>query len=495
MKRVSLLVLAALVVVLAVVVVRAASLRSLQVQGEARPDEPVDVERVAQRLALALRLRTISHQDRSRLDSRPFLELARLLSVTYPRVHRRLSIERVNGLSLLYTWKGRNPNLEPVLLAAHTDVVPVDPTSASDWRHPPFGGVVERGVIWGRGAIDDKVSVVTILEAVEDLIAEGFQPERTIYLAFGHDEEVGGDQGALAIAELLASRGVRLAFALDEGGALASGMVPGIDPIVAVVGVAEKGGVSIGLEIDGDGGHSSTPPPRTAIGELARAVVRIEDNPMPSRIDGVTESFLDALAPELPFRARLVLANRWLFGGLLEWGFRQLPPLAAMTRTTTAVTIFDAGVKENVLPIRANAVANFRIHPRDRIEDVVEHVRRTVADERVRLQVGMRSQPREPSPVSPVGAAAFVALQRTIRTVFPEAIVAPYLVVGGTDARHYARLTENVYRFSPYVMGADAMKLAHGTNEHIRLGNLTRGVRFFRQLLRDAAGPAQPSSE
>jgi carboxypeptidase PM20D1 len=205
--------------------------------------------------------------------------------------------------------------------------------------------------------------------------------------------------------------------------------------------------------------------------------------------------FLDTLAPELPFGARLVLANRWLFGGLLNWSFEQLPALAAMTRTTTAVTMTEAGVKENVLPVRASAVANFRIHPRDRIVDVVDHVRETIADPRVRLEVVTRSPPREASPVSPVGADSFVALQRTIRSVFPKTVVVPYLVIGGTDGRHYYRISDNVYRFGPYVMGSEALKLAHGTNERIAAGNLMRGVRFYRQLLIDSAGPAQSSSE
>ena len=495
MKRIALAALAALLGLAAVLLIRAASLESRQVEVAPVPVYEVDAKPLAQRLALAIRLRTISNQDRSQPDRQAFRDFSRLLESYYPAAHRQISVERVNGPSLLYTWRGRNPQLDPVLLAAHHDVVPVDPDSAAEWVHPPFAGVVADGFVWGRGAIDDKGSVITIMDAVESLVAEGFQPERTVYLAFGHDEEVGGNDGALAMAKLLESRGVRLEWVLDEGGVVAEDFVPGVDLKVAVVGIAEKGGVSIGLEIDAPGGHSSTPPPHTAIGELARVVAQLEDRQMPGRIDGVTGVFLDTVAPELSLGARLVLANRWLFGPVLRWGFLQVPPLAAMTRTTTAVTIFESGVKENVLPVRARAVVNFRIHPRDRVEDVVAHVRETIDDERVRLQVGVRTPPREPSPVSPVESQAYDDLQRAIRSVFPSAIVTPYLVVGGTDSRHYYRISDNVYRFGPFILGRETMRLAHGTNERISVDNLVNAVRFYRQLLITSVGPDQPSSE
>lgn len=495
MKR-GLLGLLGVVVLLALTVLaRTLSVPSRQVDAEPAPAWEPDANRVAQRLGMTLRLRTISYQDRERLDAQAFREFGGALDGFYPRVRRALEREKVNGLSLLYTWKGSKPELPPVLLAAHQDVVPVDPASRDAWTHPPFEGVVADGVVWGRGSLDDKASVICIVEAVDALLAEGFVPERTVYLAFGHDEEVGGAEGARAMAELLAKRGVRLAWVLDEGGLVVRDMLPGVPSPVAVVGVAEKGAVSIGLKLDAPGGHSSTPPPHTAIGDLAAAVVRIERNPMPARIDGVTADLLDALAPELPFPARLVVANRWLFGPFLRWGLEGFPPTAAMLRTTTAVTMFNAGVKENVLPTEATAVVNFRIHPRDSIQKVVEHVERTIDDDRIDLQVGLRTKPREPSPVSPIDGPAFAGLAHTIRSIFPEAVVAPYLVVGGTDSRHYGVLSENVYRFMPFVLSGDDTRLAHGTDEHITVENLGRGVRFYRQLLLDAAGPAQPPSE
>jgi carboxypeptidase PM20D1 len=479
-----------LVALVALLLVRAAALTSRQVEVEPAQLLEVDGDALAQRLALAVHERSISYQDEAQLEVIPFRQLHTLLRVSYPRAHASLQLEKVSGLSLLYTWPGRDPTLEPVLFAAHLDVVPVDPESEADWQHPPFRGVVEDGVVWGRGTMDDKASLICLFEAVEGLLTQGFQPERTVLIAIGHDEEVGGDKGALAIANLPASRGTHLAWVLDEGGVIAEGFLAGVELPVAVVGVAEKGAVGIGLGIDAAGGHSSTPPRHTAIGDLARAVVALEDHPMPASLDGTTALFLDSLAPELPFSARVVLANRWLFGPLLVAGFSRVPFLDAMMRTTTAVTIFQSGVKENVLPIRASAVVNFRIHPEDDIDTVVRHVRSTIDDDRIVIQVGVRSTPRNPSPVSPVDSEAFDGLARTIRSVFPGTVVVPYLVVGGTDARHYQRVSDHVYRFAPFAYGRESLTLAHGTNERITIKNLVGGVRFYTERIR--SGTTQP---
>jgi carboxypeptidase PM20D1 len=338
--------------------------------------------------------------------------------------------------------------------------------------------------------MDDKGAVYCILEAVESLLAEGFRPERTLHLAFGHDEEVGGDAGALAIAQLLAARGVELAWVIDEGGTVADGMVAAIPSPIAVIGIAEKGSVGIELRVEAPGGHSSTPPPQTAIGILAAAIQRLERSPMPARLGDTTRLMLAYLGPELGLPARVALGNPWLFGGVLLRAAARNPALAAMTRTTTAATIFESGVKENVLPRHARAVVNFRILPGDSVQDVADHVRRTIGDERVELQIGVRSVPREPSGVSRVDSEAFRTLQLTVGEIFPEAIVAPYLVVGGTDARHFQPLSRDVYRFGPFEYGADALELAHGTDERISIENLARGMRFYRRFIQNSAGRA-----
>jgi carboxypeptidase PM20D1 len=480
----------ALAAVVAVASVRTARFASLQPPVAALPPVAVEVDALAGRLAAGLRFETISTQDAGAVDLAAFRGFHRLLEEAYPRARRALDRETVNEGSLLYTWRGRDPSLQPLLLAAHIDVVPVDAGSEPRWTHPPFEGAVEGGFVWGRGAMDDKASLFCILEAVEGLLTAGFEPERTVLLAFGHDEEVGGEGGAAQIAALLASRGTRLAFVLDEGGAVvAPGFLPGFERQVATIGVAEKGSVSIALEADAVGGHSSTPPRHTAVGIVAAAVTELESHPMPGRIDGTTGLFLDHLGPELTLPWRVMLANRWLFGPLLVAGLSRLPATDAMLRTTTAATIIEGGVKENVLPTRARAVVNFRIHPTDSVEAVVEHVRRVVDDERVSIQVGVRSAPREPSPVSPADSEAFAAISRALREVFPEAAAVPYLVLGGTDARHYADLTPRLYRFGPFEYGKDALERVHGTDERLSLENLVSGVRFYRRLIERAAGP------
>ncbi len=477
-----------------VLVVRAARLPSRQLEAEPAPRVDIDSAALARRLAGGLRFRTVSHQDRARLDAAAFLGFQRYLEESYPAAHAALERETVAAYSLLYTWKGRDPSLPAVLLLAHQDVVPVEAGTEDAWQQPAFAGVIADGFVWGRGAMDDKGSIFCLFEAVEALLAQGFRPERTVHLAFGHDEEVGGDDGARRIAELLASRGVAVAYVLDEGGMIVQGFLSGVDLPIAVIGIAEKGSVSIALDIEVPGGHSSIPPRHTAIGELASAIEALERHPIPGGVDRTTALFFDSLAPELPFGARVVLANRWLFGPVLEVALSRVPTMNAMLRTTTAVTIFEGGVKENVLPSRARAVVNFRIRPGDTIESVAEHVRRTVDDDRIQLKVGVRSQPRNPSPVSRVDGEAFTQLARTIREVFPGTIVAPYLVLGGTDARHYAGLSDSVYRFGPWVYGRDSMQRAHGTDERISVEGLGDAVRFYRRLIRRSAGGGQPPS-
>ncbi|MEE2677417.1 MAG: M20 family peptidase [Myxococcota bacterium] len=490
MRRLALVLAGASLLLAAVLLVRAASLESRQL--EATPVVPlvVDVSREAQTLGRLVAIPTVSPQNPADFDGAPFAEAHALLEARFPELHAVLQRERVAEWSLLYTWPGRDPRLPPVLFAAHLDVVPAE--NEAEWARPPFGGVVEDGVIWGRGALDDKGGIVALFSAVSALLAEGFQPERTVYVALGHDEEIGGDAGAAAIASQLASRGVSLAWVLDEGGAIAGGFLPGLDDAIALVGIAEKGSVSIALDLEAPGGHSSMPPPHTAVGDLARAVVALEENPLPAGLDGGTGAFLDHLAPEFPFGFRVVLANRWLFDPVLGQVFETVPQLDAMQRTTTAVTMFDSGVKENILPPSGRVIANFRIHPRDRIETVEAHVRRVVADERIQLQVGVRSPPRNPSAVSPVEDPAFATIAGTIRSVFPGAAVVPYLVVGGTDARHYGGLTRQIYRFLPFQLDPGSLRLMHGTDERLSIENLAGGVAFYAELLRRGAGA--PSS-
>lgn len=487
MKRVLLVLGLALLILLAVVLVRTATVESKQIRVEPVTDLTVDANAVAQRLAGAVRFPTISHEAGAQVESEAFLGLHRYLAESFPRVHAALTREVVADYSLLYTWKGQNPGLAPILLLSHMDVVPVEPGTEKAWTRPPFSGVIADGYIWGRGTLDDKIGVLGILEGIELLLGRGFAPERTVYLAFGHDEEVGGTKGAAALAALLAKRDVKPELIVDEGGLIADGMVPGLPKPVAMVSTAEKGFVSVELVAESEGGHSSMPPRSTAIGKLAAAIRKLEENQMPSRIDGATKQSFEYLAPEMPFGTRLVLANLWLFGPVAESQFASEPAGNARIRTTTAATVFQGGIKENVLPSRARAVVNFRILPGDTIEGVLAHVRATVGPE---IQVAKTGTfENEPSPQSDAEAPGFAVLQRTLGEVFPGIVVAPNILSGGTDTKHYQELSSNVYRFVPMRLGEGDMSRFHGTNERVAVDNYADAVRFYAQLVRNTAGP------
>lgn len=469
-----------------VVLIRTARLTSIQVPVEPALEVTVDGQEVAEHLANALQFQTISSEDSTDVRAEELIGLHEFLEETFPRVHSTLTKELVGDYSLLYTWEGQEAGLSPILLMAHMDVVPVDPETEDDWAYPPFEGRIAEGYIWGRGAMDVKVAVMGILEAVEMLLGEGFQPRRTIHLSFGHDEEVGGQRGAARIVDLLRSRGVELEYVLDEGLYITDGIVPNISQPVAMVGLAEKGYVSIELTVEGTGGHSSMPPPETAVGVLSTAIHRLEQNQFPVRLEGPSRELFDFLAPEMPFAMKMVLANLWLFGGVVENQLAASPATNAASRTTTAATMFEGSIKENVLPTHARAVVNFRILPGDSIAGVIEHVRRTIADPRVKL----RSTGRiisEPSPISDTDTPSFEVLQRTIRQVFPEVLVAPGQVVAATDSRHYAELSRNIYRFCPLWANSEDLERIHGTNERVSVENYERIVRFYVQLIHNSA--------
>src|SRR5213594_3972802 len=411
-KKALVALLAALVLVATVAIIRTLQFASRQPQVAPVATEPLDSLALAGRLAGAVRFRTISYQDSSQFDAREFDGLHRYLRDSFPRLHAALALEKVNGHGLLYRWAGSDSSLAPILLLAHQDVVPVEPGTEGRWTEPPFAGRIAAGFVWGRGALDDKGSLVGILEAVGRLVAAGAKPRRTVYLAFGYGEEVGGRRGAARIAELLAARNVHPEFVLDEGGALATGLVTGISAPVALIGIAEKGYVTVELTAQAEGGHSSMPPPQTAVGILATGLTRLEGQQMPRAIRGPTADMFDYLGPEMSFGARLVMANRWLFGGVLAGRFGATPQGNAMLRTTTAPTVLQAGVKENVLPSSARALVNFRILPGDSVGSVLEHVRRAVHDSRISVEP-LQGTMNNPSAVTNVDTEPFQLLART----------------------------------------------------------------------------------
>jgi carboxypeptidase PM20D1 len=475
----------ALVVLAGVLVARTLTLRADVPEFRTARLAPIDGDAAVERFAGAIRFPTISHEDASLTDSSAFRALHDYFEVQYPAVHAALGREVVGGLSLLYTWEGTEPALEPVVLMAHMDVVPVIAGTESGWAHPPYAGVVADGFVWGRGTMDDKSAVSAILESVETLVADGFRPRRTVYLAFGHDEEVGGARGAAAIAELLEERGAEpYALVLDEGGLLADGLIPGIAGPVALIGSAEKGFVSLELVVEGDGGHSSMPPAETNIGILSAAITRLQDNPFPARLGGATEDMFVRLAPHMSFGGRLAFANLWLLRPIVTRMLASEPTSAAMVRTTTAPTIIEGGEKDNVLPIRARAVVNHRILPGETPESVLARDEDVIDDSRVQVSF-LAAGRAAPSSVSDPEGAAFAVLERTIHEASPDQgiVVVPWLVVAGTDAKHYGGRSRNVFRYIHVRVDDDASTRIHGTDERISVENFLSAVDFFRRLI------------
>lgn len=465
-------------VVLGVLTVRALLLPSLQAEATPPAPVPVDAAAAAGRLSRAVRFRTI---DGDTACVREFPRFRDFLLETYPHV-AELGPELVDGGSLLFTWPGTDPKLSPVLLLFHQDVVPVEAESAGRWTHPPFSGDVDGGFVWGRGAMDDKGSLLAAMEAMEALRTRGFAPARTVYLGLGHDEETGG-RGAAAMARLLESRSVHLAAVFDEGMAVTDGMVPGVSVPVALIGLAEKGYLSVEITAETAGGHSAIPPPRGATGILSQAVNRVVEHPFPAVLRSPTKDMFRFLAPEMSWPMRAVFSNLWLFEPLIRKKLEADPPTNAAVRTTAAVTVLEAGVKENVLPSRALAVVNLRLLPGDTVEGVLAGLRHRLAD--IPVTVEPRKGSRDPSPVSSTTSPAFRILARTIRQTYPAAVVAPGLVLGGTDSRHFTGLADNVYRFVPLWMQADDVNRIHGINERVSVEHHAQAIRFYQQLIQN----------
>ncbi len=445
-------------------------------------DATLDSAAVA-RLAAAIRIPTVSYFDSSaRLAE--FQALHAHLATAFPRAHAQLRRELIDSAGLLFTWTGTDASLAPVFLMGHMDVVPVEPGTESAWTHPPFGGVVADGYVWGRGTLDDKSAVLAMLEAIEQLLAKGHAPRRTLMLSFGHTEEKGGPSMPRYM-KVLHSRGVRPWFVVDEGGFVTEGVIAGVSRPVALIGIAEKGYLSVRLTALGAEGHSSMPPRATAVGVLATAHTRIGSDPMPARLDGGARAMLQTVGAHMPFARRMVMANLWLFKPVLLRVLSGERTTDAMIRTTTAPTMLQASTKDNVLPGTASAVVNLRLLPGDSVAWVLRRLRDVIHDERITV-AAIEGLANEASPVSPVDSDGYRILRDAVGTSFPTAIVTPYLVMGATDARYLTALTPNVYRFAPFTVTSADIARVHGTNERIAVANYLDGISFERRLIESA---------
>jgi carboxypeptidase PM20D1 len=487
-KRVLLFVLAAVLLLVAAVAVNTLRQGSRQIEVAPAPPLAIDQAGVADKLAGAIRLRTVSSHDDPSLNAAEFQQLHAHLQQRFPLVHAKLQREVVGGLTLLYTWPGSDANAKPIAFLAHQDVVPIAPGTESKWQSAPFSGERKDGYVWGRGAWDDKANLVAQLEAVEMLLASGFQPRQTVYLVFGADEEVGGLRGATQVVKLLQERKVRLDFVIDEGLLITEGIMPGLKQPTALIGIAEKGFLSVVMKVPATPGHSSMPPPKgtSAIGMMSAALRRLDDEQLPAGLRGVAREMFETIAPEMSGFQRVALSNLWLFGPLVQAQLEKGESTNAMLRTTTALTIVNAGNKDNVIPGEAQATVNFRLLPGDTTQSVMQHVRSKTGE---RFELMALPGAADPSPVSPTESASYQMLHRTVRAVFPGTLVAPGLMIAATDSRHFAAVSDHVYRFSPVRAKPEDLARFHGTNERIAESNLGELVRFYHQLLRNLNAP------
>jgi len=439
----------------------------------------LDEAAITARLSEAIRIPTFSFDDRTRFDRAAFLEFHGHLEDSFPLVHERTERLLVNDYSLVFRLRGSDPRLKPVLFMSHMDVVPVESVSRSAWTEEPLGGRVADGIIWGRGTLDNKQGVMALMEALELQLAAGAMPERSVYFAFGHDEEVGGFDGAKKIAEYFISEAVEFEFVLDEGGAVTEGVMTQVDRPVAIIGIAEKGYVNVRLTVDAAGGHSSQPPPQSAVGILARAIARVEDNPFPADLTFLERTYA-AIASETGFFDRFVMANRWLLSPVIEWKLLADSASAAALRTTTAATMVAGSPKSNILPTRATGVINFRIMPGETVETVRDRVAEIVDDERVSVTTEMEVNP---SAVSPTDSWGYELIGRTIRGFDAEVLIAPYLVQGGTDAKYFYNVSPNVYRFVMIRIDPNTLTRVHGIDEQIKVVDYLSAVRFYHSII------------
>lgn len=443
----------------------------------------IDILAASERLSRALQYKTISFENTDRIEKPEFQSFRAFLEETFPNVFKKLKMELINELSVLLKWEGMGHNAGSMLLMAHMDVAPVEVGTENDWSYPPFSGKLSDGYIWGRGALDMKSQLMGILEAAEELLKNDFKPRNTIYLAFGHDEEIGGRNGNAHIAAYLESKGIALSAVLDEGGFILKDAVSVVTKPVALVGVAEKGTTTLELIALAQGGHSSIPPRHTAIGKLSAAIYRLERKQFRTRLDGAAKQFFNAILPEMSLIKKIVFKNLWLFKPFILRVLANSETTNALIRNTIAVTMIEGGVKENILPQQAKACINIRILPGDSINGIKEKVEKIVGCYGIKVKIKENSF--NPSGVSRSSSPEFKTISKVVKSVFSDTIVAPYLTVGLTDSRYYQKVSSQIYRFSPIEISMDDLNSIHGINEKISMEAYEKLLKFFYFLVKE----------
>lgn len=482
-------ILAVIALLIIITAIRAAKFVPEKKERPEMVEEKVNFERVQKNLSKAIQCKTVSHDDPSLTDWSEFEKFHAFLEEAYPQIHSKLEKEVISAASLVFKWKGKNPDLEPMALLAHQDVVPVTAGTEDDWKHDPFEGHNDGEFIWGRGTVDMKNHLICVMEAVETLLEEGFEPERDVYLCFGHNEEVvcANDPGASAIVETLKNRGVHLDSVLDEGGAIISVDLKGIIKTnILAIGMAEKGYCDFKITVTDKGGHSSQAPDHNGLGKLANTILDIENNQFKIKLLPFIYTLLERVGRTASFPARMLMCNYKMFGPLLKFLGKRIPFLACLVRTVTAVTMCEGSPAPNVLPQRASTTVNFRPIFGETSKDVEEHLRKVIRYKDAEIEC-LRA--KEPSRFSPTDSRAFNAIETVAGAMYTDKAVAvvPYLVMGGTDAYFYEQISENVLRFAPFNLSVELIATSHGTNERCPISVLKDGVSFFKSYIRQVS--------
>lgn len=444
----------------------------------------LDETKAIENLSRSIQFQTISHPNYEKFDYEEFQRFLSWLEREYVQVFKNLE-KKYLGKTLLLKWQGEAADLNPILLTGHYDVVPVREDADLIWQESPFSGKIDGNYVWGRGALDDKSGVIAILEAVHYLLKNNFSPRRTVYLSFGHDEEIGGRRGAGKVTEFLLKEGVELEWTLDEGSFLLKDIIPGINKPVAVINVAEKGSLTIQVIGKAKGGHSSMPSSKSSVGYLSEALLKLENNPIPGKLEGISLGLFDEVSKQMPFQYKILFANLWLFEPLINNFLSDSPAMNAVIRTTTAPTMLSASNRLNVLASEAVGMVNFRLHPRDNPEKIINFVKDLIGNENI--EVKKVSSGTLASSVSDWETEGYRAISNSVREVYGDIIVAPGLMVGGSDSKHYAKAAKNSYRFNPFPLSANELSGLHGIDERIKKDDFLNGIRSYIKIIQSGA--------
>ena len=470
---------AVLAALIAVIIIRTLLFRPRPLTKADDDTVVLDEERVVKNLQELVRCKTISSYDPALEDDGEFEKLIGLLPTLYPKVYEVCSLTHFEGRGLLYKWEGKSHEA-PTVLMAHYDVVPVSEREG-DWEKPPFDAVLEDGVIWGRGTLDTKVTFASILYAANQLIGEGFVPESDIYFAFSGGEEVNG-VGASRIVDYFEENKITPALVLDEGGAVVENVFPGVKSSCALIGIAEKGMINLEYRVRSNGGHASAPKPHTPVGILARACAKVENHPFKSHMTTPVAKMFDTLGRHSTFLYRMIFANMWAFGWVIDLICKAGGgELNALMRTTVAFTQMKGSSAPNVIPPEATLVSNSRLNPSDSVESAVEYIRKTIGDDNVELNV---LGSFEPSRISDPDTEGYASLESAIASTWRGTIVSPYLMMQCSDSRHWGRISDKVYRFSAMDLTSEERRTIHGNNERIRVECLMRATEFYVRLMK-----------